>query len=197
VTYNGSNVRVYVNGIEHAVFPLTMTYVNQAVPIQIGRTATNNEFFNGEIDEVRIWTNVLTPANIGSNTTKELNGNEFGLVAYYKFNDGIPASNNMSITSVNNFAAATAAQPMDGVLNGFAKTGSTSNFVESTALDLNVIRPNPEHPRRPPDPPDRQRPEEQRHAARDAELAAEQAKGCAVDPEGEREPARAARVEGR
>jgi len=48
----------------------------------------NNEYFNGKMDEVRIWNVARTQAEIQANMNKELSGSETGLVAYYKMNDG-------------------------------------------------------------------------------------------------------------
>ena len=48
----------------------------------------NNEYFNGKMDEVRIWNVVRTQAEIQANMNKSLTGSESGLVANYKMNDG-------------------------------------------------------------------------------------------------------------
>ena len=45
-------------------------------------------YHTGKIDEVRIWDDVRTQAEIQDNMYKELVGNESNLVAYYNFNDG-------------------------------------------------------------------------------------------------------------
>jgi hypothetical protein len=46
------------------------------------------EGFNGEIDEVRIWNAPLAATNIVEYWNRPLEGNESGLVAYYRFDDG-------------------------------------------------------------------------------------------------------------
>jgi len=45
-------------------------------------------YFNGAIDEVRIWNTARSEAEIKANMYKELAGSESGLVAYYKMSDG-------------------------------------------------------------------------------------------------------------
>ncbi len=44
-------------------------------------------FFNGKIDEVRVWNADFSLATIRANMYKELSGTETGLVAYYKLNE--------------------------------------------------------------------------------------------------------------
>lgn len=69
-----------VNTITGGSFPslsITDRYV-------IGQNNGNNAFFNGLIDEVRIWNVARTQAEIQANRNTELTGNESGLVAYYK-----------------------------------------------------------------------------------------------------------------
>ncbi len=50
------------------------------------KTAT--DFFNGQINEVRIWDHVRTQPQIQANMNQNLTGNEAGLIAYWKMNRG-------------------------------------------------------------------------------------------------------------
>lgn len=45
------------------------------------------DFFNGKIDDVRIWGNLQSSSDIFANNQIQLTGNEGGLEAYYKFNN--------------------------------------------------------------------------------------------------------------
>lgn len=60
----------------------------------------NAEYFDGLIDEVRVWNDVRTSTEIADNYQKELVGNEAGLVGYWKFNDSAldETSNNNDLT---------------------------------------------------------------------------------------------------
>jgi len=49
--------------------------------------STYTEYFNGGIDDVRIWRIVRTQNDIIQNMNKELTGSESGLVAYWKFDE--------------------------------------------------------------------------------------------------------------
>src|SRR5262249_38375301 len=52
------------------------------------------EAFLGDMDEVRVWSVVRTSAQIAQNFNVALAGNEAGLVAYYRFNEGLGAKAN-------------------------------------------------------------------------------------------------------
>jgi len=80
--------------------------------------------FNGEMDEVRVWDRVICPAQIQNNLHCEIAGLQAGLVAYYKFNQGIASCSNILETSLYNEA-----YPI-GSLRNFALKGSKSNWVE-------------------------------------------------------------------
>lgn len=68
----------------------------------------NGNFFNGTIDEVRIWDTAITNVQIGANYNKTVSGNARGLVAYYKLDEtaGVTAtdagSNGFNAAIVNN-----------------------------------------------------------------------------------------------
>jgi len=61
---------------------------------------TADKFFDGLIDEVRVWSDVRTPTEIDDNKAVELVGNEAGLVGYWKFNDSAldETANNNDLT---------------------------------------------------------------------------------------------------
>ncbi|HCN29338.1 MAG TPA: hypothetical protein DIT64_11420, partial [Verrucomicrobiales bacterium] len=71
--------------------------------------------FRGLIDEVRVWNVARSAAEIAANLDNELNGNEAGLAAYYKFNEGSGAA----------LADATA-NALNGVINGGAEWAGTA-----------------------------------------------------------------------
>ena len=86
-TYDGNYQKIYINGSlvktsadRNAVLPSgTSEY-------RIGlSTAT---YFDGIIDEVRIWNAARSAGEIASNMERELVGNESDLVAYYKMSNG-------------------------------------------------------------------------------------------------------------
>ncbi|MBS1536892.1 MAG: choice-of-anchor D domain-containing protein [Bacteroidetes bacterium] len=99
----GKTCYLYINGIQVAAAnnPLYPTsYLRPTdekqqskVPLQIGScnglSDNKSQFqnFKGQMDEIRIWTRVLTPTEIICQKDKELNGNEAGLLVYYRCNE--------------------------------------------------------------------------------------------------------------
>jgi hypothetical protein len=55
---------------------------------RIGGGTDNGGYFQGFLDEIRIWSVARTQYEIQSNTSHELSGDEDNLVGYWKFNEG-------------------------------------------------------------------------------------------------------------
>lgn len=90
LVYNGTTTAsVYLNGSLVGAFACNKN-INSAVgDLRIGGSSiSGTRYFDGQIDEVRIWNDVRTEAEIRENMMKNLIGNETGLIAYYNFNDG-------------------------------------------------------------------------------------------------------------
>jgi hypothetical protein len=89
-----SFAKVYINGVDtNAVNtgpnPLTTAIITSTNPIQIGRRGAPSTFFyNGLLDEVRIWNVVRSLSQIQEARSRSLIGNESGLVGYWRFDEG-------------------------------------------------------------------------------------------------------------
>lgn len=88
--YTGSQLMLYINGqliqTEDAIGELTH---GTGVVMNLGDNPTwPGRFWNGRLDEIRIWEIARTEAEIQANMSVELTGNETGLVAYYPMNEG-------------------------------------------------------------------------------------------------------------
>lgn len=88
--YNGTQVMLYINGVlisaEDAIGLLTE---GTGVVMNIGDNPTwPGRFWNGRLDEIRIWEVARTEAEIQATMSTELTGNEPDLVAYYNMNEG-------------------------------------------------------------------------------------------------------------
>ena len=129
---NGSFI--YIDGelAKTFTFPLN----NQSVALGIGNGSVSSgiQNFQGSMDEVRVWNTVRTQAQLQSTLYTELAGNESNLVAYYNCNEGVAGGDNTAITILNDNSG----HGINGALTNFAKTGTTSNFVESYALVVPV-----------------------------------------------------------
>ncbi len=88
-TYNGSVLKVYVDGEEVGSSNFSGTIKVSTGPLRIGRMAESAQTreFDGSIEEVRIWNQALSLSDIRSRMCQTLNGNETGLVAYYPMDE--------------------------------------------------------------------------------------------------------------
>jgi hypothetical protein len=85
VTFDGTNYKLYINGQQVHNYTGASGKTPYGNPVHlIGRV---DNFFEGMIDEVRIWNVARTKSQIQSNMDNTLSGSETGLVAYYKFEE--------------------------------------------------------------------------------------------------------------
>jgi len=66
VTYDGARVRMYVQGIEKFNAAQNLTIAPSTEPLFIGNVAALNRPFDGQLDDVRLYSVSLTPAEIQS-----------------------------------------------------------------------------------------------------------------------------------
>src|SRR5262249_19052432 len=57
-------------------------------PLGIGHSNFPSEWWDGELDEVRIWNTARSAAEIQSNMCRSLTGTEPGLMGYWRFDEG-------------------------------------------------------------------------------------------------------------
>ncbi|HUA64235.1 MAG TPA: choice-of-anchor tandem repeat GloVer-containing protein [Alphaproteobacteria bacterium] len=116
--YDGAgNKYLYVDGSLDAYTNVAGTLSSNSYPLDIGENAQQSgRVWDGEIDEVRIWDVALSQSRIQADMHRSLVGNEPGLVAYYRLDDGGPTITNSTGNSAE-----------DGVLVGEAA------WVQSTA----------------------------------------------------------------
>lgn len=126
--YNGSNITLYRDGNVVGSAAASGTITNANIPFAIGKSILSgfNFVYKGGIDEVTVWNKALSQTEIQNMMTTEPVGTEPNLQMYYKFNQGVPAGNNTSIT---NLTATINSPAYDGSLALFALNGSTSNFL--------------------------------------------------------------------
>ncbi|RQO35573.1 hypothetical protein DBR39_17935 [Chryseobacterium sp. KBW03] len=108
--------------------------VDEGNTVRIGAFNDAANSFTGTMDEVRIWNRALSSSEIANTMNCELSGPETGLIAYYKFNQGIVNANNASVTTLldssgNNY---------HGTLHGFALNGSSSSWVGNSVINTGI-----------------------------------------------------------
>lgn len=142
-SYSGSGTsgtgKLYVDGIDQtsASTNHAANYPNVGT-IKIGFPNYGTEapaFFNGNIDEVRIWNTARSQAQVQSGMNIELLGNESGLVAYYDFNNGTASASNTGKTVLENRTTGS----YNGTLANFSLSGGTSNWVAGNSFAIPAI----------------------------------------------------------
>lgn len=142
-TYDGYYMRIYIDGVLAGSNAFAGTITVNTNPLTIGGQAGfANEFFQGKVDDARVWKRALSQCEIASTMNCELNGPQSGLVAYYTFNQGLlnlanpgitqltDASGNANNGNLINFGL------LAGLISNWADgivTGNCSVFVPTTA----------------------------------------------------------------
>lgn len=103
--------------------------------VRLGAFNNADNVFKGTMDEVRIWNRALSIGEMANNMNCELAGPKTGLIAYYKFNQGIGNTNNASVTTLQDSSG----NNYNGTLNGFALDGTYSNWVDNSIINTGTI----------------------------------------------------------
>ncbi|WP_445455651.1 LamG-like jellyroll fold domain-containing protein [Flavobacterium sp. HNIBRBA15423] len=122
---------LYIDGVETDNFTFTdpgIIDVNVST-IGVRQRVFFDGFWNGNLDEMRIWDRALTECEIRDNLNAELPVVQTGLLAYYKFNQGIVGEDNTTVTTLIDEMG-----NINGTLQNFALNGTTSNWVTPGAV---------------------------------------------------------------
>jgi hypothetical protein len=122
VTWDGTTLRAFVNAVEKVAVPIAMLHTGMTA-LTIGGYPP--AFFNGQIDELRIWSVARTATQIAATMHKTLAGDEASLTGYWKFDETSGTTAADAVTTAGHTAHA-----------GTLAANSTANnptFVVSTA----------------------------------------------------------------
>lgn len=93
--YDGSQKRLYLDGVLSASATYAVTRLAQTpYPVLLGGYAVETtRYFNGDLDNVRLWSLARSPGDIQTGTNHYLRGSETGLLGEWRFNetDGLTA----------------------------------------------------------------------------------------------------------
>jgi hypothetical protein len=105
MTWDQTAVRTYVNGVlKITTNPAgTAALATASTPLTIGGNP-RGAYFNGQIDEFRVWNVARTQAQIAGAMTAPLVGNETGLVGYWKFDEAAGTTVADSVTTAGHTA---------------------------------------------------------------------------------------------
>ncbi|GLY20663.1 LamG domain-containing protein [Micromonospora sp. NBRC 101691] len=83
--------RLYVDGVEVGSLAMSFAPSSSGVVTYVGARRSGpgfGEFLRGDVDEVRIWSQARSAADLARDVRRRLAGVEPGLVAYYRFDEG-------------------------------------------------------------------------------------------------------------
>lgn len=125
--------QIYVDGIlvNSSSNTISPTELANNPSYAIGRLVNATDYYwDGQIDEVRIWSDVRSEQEIRNNMNRKLDvANESNLVGYYQFNTGIAGGTNTGVDVLTDRSG----NGNSGTLTNYALSGTTSNWVASTA----------------------------------------------------------------
>ena len=126
LTYDGSNLKIYQNGVLGASITASGTITNSTVDFLIGKIkySSNNFNLNGKIDEVGFWNKGLSALEISCMYQKGINPMDSTLQLYYDFDHGVASGTNTGIVTLIDRQG-----NINGVVSGASLSGSSSNWV--------------------------------------------------------------------
>ncbi|WRH68447.1 MAG: LamG-like jellyroll fold domain-containing protein [Planktothrix sp. GU0601_MAG3] len=132
-TFDGEKYKLYVNGVEivsDESFAGKKPFNLQQ--FDIGKV--NNNYFQGAMDEVRLWNIARTATEIQSQMLTPLQGQEAGLVGYWQFE-----GNTLDVSQLNSLTF----QPA----NGFTNPGTlTDQYINNPAPQIGYVEVNLDKP---------------------------------------------------
>ncbi|MFK7932852.1 MAG: LamG-like jellyroll fold domain-containing protein, partial [Saprospiraceae bacterium] len=124
------SLRLYIDGFLDVVLevPTKIDFDNTAVT-KIGTSACGDNgtapLFDGQVDELRFWNTARTSGELSAYAERELSGKETDLLACFSMNEGVPAADNQSLSSIMDATSTGYA----GTLQNFARNQSNSNWL--------------------------------------------------------------------
>lgn len=89
--------QLIVNGVLAAQATGVAAWLTSTALVVAGSPVSPDAFFDGQIDDIRVWDHARTPAQDLADLGSELVGTETGLVGYWKLNEGTGASASNSV----------------------------------------------------------------------------------------------------
>jgi len=140
--YDGRYMQLYLDGDLEAeldtgggVQPRYDSIQDNAIASALKSSGSPGGYFDGQIDEVRIWNGARSEPELQSTMNDELNGDEPGLVGYWKMNEGAGATTFDATLNGNDGSFVGSPQ---WVTPSEAMGGFSSDFADSTDEDTDI-----------------------------------------------------------
>ncbi|MCU0431119.1 MAG: T9SS type A sorting domain-containing protein [Cytophagaceae bacterium] len=129
----GSSVggqRLYVDGLLKASGVNTTSGFNWNTVVILGYSPNGQQdYFDGQIDELRIWNVARTDSQISSHMNCSFPTSAPGLRGNYHFDDGVANANNAGLTTLTDASG----NAYNGTLYNFSLTGSVCNWITNVS----------------------------------------------------------------
>jgi hypothetical protein len=143
-TYDGSVAKLYINGVFDTSKSVGSSVSNSSGVLYLAHNPDRFDVispFKGVIDEFRIWNTSRTESDIQSTMNHTLNGNETGLIGYWKFDEGqgdttVDATTNGNDGTISGAVWVPGATPVE----------NENNFTQTDQFSLKQNYPNPFNP---------------------------------------------------
>ena len=139
-TYNGAVQRLYVNGVEVASRVQTGPVRVSDSPLRIGGNSVWGEFFQGRIDEVRIYSRALAPSEIQADMNTAVGGGATGLAVTGEASATMATTRSL-VTNSRSTAASQAETNSRSARGSAAAAGTT---IEGTVFAADQTTPVPD-----------------------------------------------------
>jgi hypothetical protein len=147
LTYNGSQVgsqvKIYINGVLDRQVPVSGGInKNPGQPVWIGnRSDLAGCGFQGELDELRIWSKALSATEIRAAMCRKLAGSESNLAAYWRSDEG--AGTTVADLSANSNDGTLGIVPLNPAwVRSGAPLGDISTYSYPTGSSLSLSHPD-------------------------------------------------------
>lgn len=124
VIKGGGGIRILVDGMYYTNFAEGVYDLSGSFRIGSSGTGNIGQNWDGQIDEVRIWSDIRTDEEIALSYECGVDPLSDNLVLYYNFEEGLGDQNNTGITEVEDQTPSN----IDGTLHNFALFDTTSNY---------------------------------------------------------------------
>lgn len=126
-TYDGSAVKVYVNGVlENSKSVLGLH--DASTGFSIGNSFGGTHYYHGFIDELRQWSIARTACQIAESYQSEITTHTQDLTTYYRFNQGISRGDNRNIRTITDHSG----NCNNGTVLFLRREGLIGNFVDDS-----------------------------------------------------------------
>ena len=79
---------IYLDGVLQNITTNPYTFINNSAPTKIGFGSGDDQYFNGEIYGVKIWSRAMSQEEIQASMYSDYIGSEDDIIGYWPFNEG-------------------------------------------------------------------------------------------------------------